>query len=78
MNLTLFVTDNCNACERVRKHLTNILKEHENISFYVENIKYTPNKSILIVPALYVNDELYSYGDLDEEKFLKIIENRLI
>jgi len=78
MNLTLFVTDNCNACERVREHLSNILKDRENISFYVENINYSPNKNILIVPALYVNDELYSYGDLNEEKFLKIIEGRLI
>jgi predicted thioredoxin/glutaredoxin len=76
MNLTLFVTDNCNACERVEKHLSSMLKDREDITFYVENIKYSTNKSILIVPALYVDDELYSYGDMDEEKLLREICNK--
>ncbi len=33
-------------------------------------------KPISIVPALLVDDELFSYGDIDEEKVLAIVTSK--
>lgn len=71
MTLTLFVTDNCKACERVKNQLYKLLAERKDIPLLIENINLKKSKNIVIVPALYVDEELYSLGDINEEKFLK-------
>ncbi|MCK4889650.1 MAG: hypothetical protein KAS97_06925, partial [Candidatus Aminicenantes bacterium] len=39
----------------------------------IEDIKKVNSNGIIIAPALFVDDELYSYGDFDEEKFIEMI-----
>lgn len=75
MTLTLFVTDNCKACERVKRQVSELVRNKEGISFIVENINSYNSKHVVVVPALFVNDELYSYGDINRKKFLKIIND---
>lgn len=74
MTLTLFIADECQACARVQKQVTDITKKSNNLSLQIENIKDCPNNNILIVPALYIEDELYAYGDINEKRFLKRIK----
>lgn len=74
MILTLFIADECQACARVQKQVTDITKKSNNLSLQIENIKDCPNNNILIVPALYIEDELYAYGDINEKRFLKRIK----
>ena len=74
MILTLFIADECQACARVQKQVTDISKKSNNLSLQIENIKDCPNNNILIVPALYIEDELYAYGDINEKRFLKRIK----
>ena len=74
MTLTLFIADECQACARVQKQVTDITKKSNNLSLQIENIKECPNNNILIVPALYIEDELYAYGDINEKRFLKRIK----
>ncbi len=45
--------------------------DRKEINFLVEDIKKVNSNGIIIAPALFIDDELYSYGDLDEEKFLE-------
>ena len=71
MNITLFVTKKCNSCDRVRALLEKISTERKSIRLYIEDIKTASSKGIVIVPALFIEDELYAYGDIDEEKFLE-------
>ncbi len=71
MNITLFITDNCLSCQRVENQLKKLLRNWEEIDLLVEDIKKVNSNGIVIAPALFINDELYSYGDLDEEKFLE-------
>jgi glutaredoxin len=74
MNITLFVTENCATCRRVENQLYNLLKNHENILLIIEDIRITRSSGIAIVPALFIGEELYSYGDLNEERFLDTLK----
>jgi len=71
MNITLFVTERCSACDRVKSILEKLTTEREDIMIYIEDIRKVRSKGIVIVPALFIEDELYAYGDIDEEKFLE-------
>jgi predicted thioredoxin/glutaredoxin len=70
MNITLFVTNRCAACDRVRTAVENMLNKKDGIKLHVEDIRKARSKGIVIVPALFIEDELYAYGDIDEEKLL--------
>jgi len=71
MNITLFVTKRCAACDRVRTAVENMLNKKDGIKLHVEDIRKAHSKGIVIVPALFIEDELYAYGDIDEGKFLE-------
>jgi hypothetical protein len=51
--------------------LEKIATDRKNIKLYVEDIKEAQSKGIVIAPALFIEDELYAYGEIDEEKFLE-------
>ena len=74
MNITLFITDNCLSCQRVENQIRKLLRNRKEVNFLIEDIKKVNSNGIIIVPAVFVNDELYSYGDLDEENFLERLE----
>ncbi len=73
MTLTLFVTENCTSCEKVEKKIRNIVDKNSNISYHVDHINRVKQKGIFIAPALFIQDELYAYGDFDSGKLLKRI-----
>jgi glutaredoxin len=74
MNITLFVTKRCGACDRVRITVENILRKRDGIKLHIEDIRKSRPKGIVIVPALFIEDELYAYGDIDEWKFMERVE----
>ncbi|MCH7515862.1 MAG: thioredoxin family protein [Bacteroidetes bacterium] len=74
MNITLFITGNCLSCRRVENQLKELLNNRKEINLLVENIKKVNSNGIIIAPALFIDDELYSYGDLDEDKFIERLE----
>jgi glutaredoxin len=74
MNLTLFITKKCDACDRVRALLEEILSKRNGIKLYVEDVRGADSKGIVIVPALFIEDELYAYGDIDEDKLLEHLQ----
>ncbi len=73
MSITLFVTKKCESCDRAKELLGKITKEKKGLKLYVENIKTTSSKGIVIVPELFIEDELFAYGDIDEDNFLERI-----
>ena len=74
MNITLFITDHCLSCQRVKNQLKELLRNRKEINFLVEDIKQVNSNGVIIVPALFIDDELYSYGDMDEDKFMERLE----
>lgn len=70
MSLTLLVTKNCNACKRVESQLNKFI-EKVNIELLIMDINDFNRPGIAIVPALLIGNELFSYGDVDENRLLK-------
>jgi len=70
MNITLFVTKNCTACKRVKSQIELLLGNRKDITIVVENLQQNRPEGIVIAPALFIDDELYSYGEIDEKKLL--------
>ncbi|HSW54831.1 MAG TPA: hypothetical protein VLH59_07060 [Ignavibacteriaceae bacterium] len=73
MDLTLIIKDNCTACARVEKALKVLAGGKKEILLSVINIKDLTNPENHICPALFINQELYSYGDINEEKLIKYL-----
>jgi len=68
MILTLVVTKNCNCCERAEEQLKQFVLSKENLKLIITNINDFNRRGIAIVPALIINDELFSYGDVNVKK----------
>ncbi len=76
MKLSLIVTHTCSACSRAETSLKNIILKHPEISLNIIDINDFNDNVISIVPALLVDNELFSYGDIDEAKLLSYISHR--
>jgi hypothetical protein len=74
MNLTLFVTSNCTCCREVESQLEKLLKNRDDVHLLIEDIREVSSAGMIIVPALFIGEELFSYGDLNEEKLLARID----
>ena len=74
MNITLLVTKNCPACKRVKSQVEWLLENRKDINITIEDLQETRPEGIVIVPALFIDDELYSYGEIEEEKFLEYLQ----
>jgi predicted thioredoxin/glutaredoxin len=77
MTLRLIVTKNCNTCKRAEILLKQFTSRDENLNLIITDINDFKKAGIVIVPALFVEDELYCYGDIDDKKLVsKIAETR--
>ncbi|MBL1215698.1 MAG: hypothetical protein HND52_20190 [Ignavibacteriae bacterium] len=75
MNFTLFITADCSTCEKVEKNLRMILKSNSRFILHVENIDKENPKNIVIVPALFIEDKLFAYGEVDYYKLTKYVKS---
>ena len=73
MKITLLIAENCPACERARAALSNLTFNGNELSICVTDIADSTINAMPIVPALFVNDKLFSYGDVDTEKLTEYI-----
>ncbi len=76
MKLSLIITQNCVACTRAESILNNLVLKYPELSLRIINANDYTGKGISIVPALLIEDELYSYGDIEEPKLLSYISRR--
>jgi len=75
INLKLFVTPGCSTCAKVKLELINYFGNQNNINIKILDVSSLKDSRIVIVPALFVNDELYSYGEFDSFKLNDYIKN---
>ena len=68
MTLTLIISDNCAACERAKKTLRKIQLDNPHLLTEIVHINSFSDRKISITPALLINNQLFSYGDIEEEK----------
>lgn len=75
MNLNLIVTKDCTACKRAEAQLRKFVSRNAGLNLLITDINDFKKRGIVIVPALFIEDELFSYGDVNETKLiLKVIE----
>jgi glutaredoxin len=77
MKLSLIVAEDCAACMRAESVLRNVNLQTEELDFEIVNINNYSGKNIVIVPTLLINEEIFSYGEIDENKLLKILDKSL-
>ncbi len=77
MNLTLFINSDCNTCKRVKNNLELLIKKKPGINLLISNISDLRSSNISIVPALFIDDKLYAYGEMDLDKLNIILNDRL-
>ena len=65
--LIIYVSDNCSACTRVVSSAKKIADELNNVNVQIKKITEL-NGQIIISPAIFVNNELFCYGDIDPQK----------
>ena len=75
MKITLLISENCPACERALSALSKLTLNGRKLSFGITNIADSTVNVIPIVPALFVNDILFSYGDVNTEKLTEYISD---
>lgn len=75
MNLTLIITNNCSSCKRVETQLKQFASKDKHVNLLIENLNNVKYKGIVIVPALLIEEELFAYGDVDEEKLLNKLKH---
>ena len=75
MDLTLVVTKNCNGCKRAEEKLKQFTSDKENLNLIITDVNDFNKPGIAIVPALFIDDELFSYGEIEKEKLLFKLES---
>ncbi|GBD90367.1 hypothetical protein BMS3Abin04_01084 [bacterium BMS3Abin04] len=73
MIFTLFISKGCSACKRVQEQIENLAVSNKSLKFETKDILKTKLDKPLIVPALFVNNQLYSYGEVDLKKLQNLI-----
>ena len=76
MTLTLIISDNCAACERAKKTLQKIQLNYPHVLTEIIHINSFSDRKISVTPALLVNNQLFSYGDIEEEKLSVYLNNQ--
>ncbi len=76
MKLSLIITNNCSACIRAKAKLKDIALRYPDVYLNIINEKEYNDKGISILPALLIDDKLFSYGDIDELNLLSMISKR--
>ena len=74
MNVTLYVRTGCEICESAENQLINLLRNEKRIKYKIIKLPNDNSSNVQIVPALFVEDELYAYGELNEIKFKKLLK----
>ena len=67
MDFDLIVADNCCACERAEEKLREFSSQKDFIIFSTSSQEHSKYRTT-IVPSLFINGKLFSYGDIDIKK----------
>ena len=74
MNIKIVVADNCPACIRVESIIKEFINKSANVDLKIININDC-KECVAIVPALYINNNLISYGEISESKFSEYLKS---
>jgi hypothetical protein len=70
--LVIYIVDNCETCNRVVDSAKSLSNNYPNVQLKIRNIKESKSK-LSIVPAVFINNNLFCYGDFDKNKLIEVI-----
>jgi glutaredoxin len=70
--LVIYIVDNCETCNRVVDSAKALSNNYPNVQLKIRNIKESKSK-LSIVPAVFINNNLFCYGDFDNNKLIEVI-----
>lgn len=70
MEVILLISSHCDSCKKAVLQLESIKNELSQLVIRIIDIHSFADKRIFITPAWIVNGELYSYGEINEDKLL--------
>ena len=73
--LEIYISENCETCNRVVLFAEQFSKIYSNINLKIININQS-EKSLSIVPAIFINQKLFCYGEFDKNKILEEISRK--
>ncbi|MDA3859787.1 MAG: thioredoxin family protein [Melioribacteraceae bacterium] len=76
MNFDLVVAKKCSACERVERELQKYTALNDFINFEISIQNLSKHKTS-IVPSLFINGKLFSYGDVDLKQLDKKVQKEI-
>ncbi|GAB4133509.1 MAG: hypothetical protein Fur0015_06740 [Ignavibacteriales bacterium] len=76
MTIKLIVSDDCEACKRAEKIIHSLSLDSKDVKIETVNINKYEDKKIIITPALLIDDKLFSYGDINENKLQKVLKEK--
>jgi len=76
VNINIYVANNCPACKRVVAILQSFSYYNSRTKVTVINIEKS-DAPVTIVPAVYLNDELYCLGEVNQSKLKQKISKLL-
>ena len=73
--LVIYTAENCPTCQRVVESAKELANGVPNVELTIKNIKDCDRK-ITIVPAVFINQNLFCYGDFDKQKLSELIRKQ--
>ncbi len=71
--LIIYASDNCSMCAKVVASAQEVTKNLNFVNIQVKQLAEL-NGEILISPAVFLNNELFCYGEIDKQNLLKKLE----
>jgi predicted thioredoxin/glutaredoxin len=72
--LIIYVSDNCSASKKVVAAAKEVTNNLNFVNVRVKNLAEL-NGKIIISPAVFLNNELFCYGEIDQQNLLKRLES---
>ena len=73
--LVIYTAANCPTCQRVVESAKQLTTNAPNVELTIKNVKDCDRK-ITIVPAVFINQNLFCYGDFDRQKLSELIKKQ--
>ena len=72
--LIIYVSENCTTCTKVVASAKEMTSSLNNVKVEVKKLTDL-NGKIVISPAVFLNNELFCYGEIDQQNLLKKVES---
>lgn len=78
IKIILYIVRDCPACKRALKILNYFVNRTSNLILITRLVSELKNNSVPIVPAVFVEEELFSIGEVNTERLAVYLAEKFI